>query len=194
MINKKEIGLFFGSFNPIHVGHMVLANFMVEFTPMQELWFVVSPQNPFKERSGLLSEVDRYDMVDDAIGKDPRFRVSNIEFTLPKPSYTIDTLAVLKDQYPNYEFSLIMGADNITHLHKWKNAERLVDQHKIYVYPRPNAEPGIFQNHSNIIEVPAPQIEISSSFIRNQIKANKDVRWFLPNTVWQTIDQAGFYR
>lgn len=193
MSSRKEIGLFFGSFNPIHSGHLMLANYMVEFTSMTELWFVVSPQNPFKESKTLLPEIHRFAIVDRAVEKDDRFKASNIEFKLPKPSYTVDTLAHLTEKYPNYEFSLIMGQDNLTHLHKWKNADVLVENHKIYVYPRPNAKAGKLDQHENIQLVKAPQIEISASFIRDAVKAKKDVSWFLPKGAWTYLEEMGFY-
>lgn len=191
---RKEIGLFFGSFNPIHIGHLMLANYMVEYTTMNELWFVVSPQNPFKESSSLLPEIHRYALVERAIEDDRRFKVSNIEFSLPKPSYTTDTLAHLQERFPNYDFSLIMGGDNLSHLHKWKNAAYLVDNHKIYVYPRPHTKPGVFDDHANVHKVDAPMVEISASFIRKAIKSKKDIYWYLPQKAWQYLDEMGFYR
>lgn len=194
MSSKKEIGLFFGSFNPIHSGHLILANYMVEFTSMDELWFVVSPQNPFKETSSLLPEIHRLAMVDRSIEHDDRFKASNIEFGLPKPSYTTDTLAHLVEKHPHYKFSLIMGEDNLTHLHKWKNAENLIENHDIYVYPRPGAKPGKFNDAKNIHLLEAPQVEISASFIRQAIKNKKDISWFLPKGAWQYIDEMGFYK
>tara|TARA_B100001173_G_scaffold311681_1_gene329724 strand:- start:1615 stop:2202 length:588 start_codon:yes stop_codon:yes gene_type:complete len=192
--SKKEIGLFFGSFNPIHSGHLILANYVVEFTPINELWFVVSPQNPFKKHQSLLPEIHRLAMVDRSIENDRRFKASNIEFSLPKPSYTSDTLMYLLEKYPNYKFSLIMGEDNLTHLHKWKNADFLVDNYEIYVYPRPNAKKGNYENASRIHKLKAPLIEISASFIRNSIKEQKDVSWFLPKGAWNYIDEMGFYK
>ncbi len=194
MSSKKEIGLFFGSFNPIHSGHLILANYVVEFTPMNELWFVVSPQNPFKKNHSLLPEIHRLAMVDRSIENDGRFKASNIEFALPKPSYTSDTLIYLLEKYPNYRFSLIMGEDNLTHLHKWKNADFLVDNYDIYVYPRPNAKKSNYENESRIHKLKAPLIEISASFIRNAIKEQKDVSWFLPQGAWNYIDEMGFYK
>ena len=194
MNSKKEIGLFFGSFNPIHIGHLILANYIIEFTSINELWFVVSPQNPFKKNHSLLPEIHRLAMVDRSIENDFRFKASNIEFALPKPSYTSDTLAHLVEKYPNYKFSLIMGEDNLTNLHKWKNADFLVDNYDIYVYPRPGAKPGKFKNASRIHVLEAPLIEISASFIRNAIKEKKDVSWFLPPGGWKYIDEMGFYK
>lgn len=190
----KEVGLFFGSFNPIHIGHLVLANYIVEHTSLKEIWFVVSPQNPLKEKSSLLSEIHRYAIVERAIEDDPRFRVSNIEFHLPQPSYTVNTLVHLKEKYPQYQFSLIMGEDNLSTLHKWKNADFLVENYKIYVYPRPSSGTGKFDEHQNIIKVAAPQIDISSTFIRSAIKEKKDIRWYLPEKAWIYISEMNFYR
>lgn len=194
MISKREIGLFFGSFNPIHIGHLILANYIIEYTSISELWFVVSPQSPFKKSSSLLPEIHRYAIIDRAIEDDNRFKVSNIEFKLPKPSYTIDTLANLTETYPNYNFSLIMGQDNLTHLHKWKNADFMLKEHKVYVYPRPNCKPGKLDNHHNIHLLDAPQIDISASFIRKAIRQKKDVSWYLPEKAWRFIDEMNFYK
>lgn len=194
MSTKREIGLFFGSFNPIHIGHLILANYMIEYTEMDELWFVVSPQNPFKNSSTLLPEIHRYAIVDRAIEDEYKLKVSNIEFSMPKPSYTIDTLVHLQEKHPTINFSLIMGQDNLTHLHKWKNADVLLENHKVYVYPRPNCKPGKLDNHKSINMVDAPQIEISASFIRSAIKDQKNVSWFLPNKAWKYINEMGFYQ
>lgn len=194
MNSKKEIGLFFGSFNPIHSGHLMLANYVIEYTPINELWFVVSPQSPFKKNDSLLPEIHRLAMVDRSIENDFRFKASSIEFGLPKPSYTSDTLAHLLEKHPNYTFSLIMGEDNLTHLHKWKNADFLVSNHNIYVYPRPNAKLGQYENTPGIHKLNAPLIEISASFIRNAIKEKKNVSWFLPEGAWKYIDEMGFYK
>lgn len=161
---------------------------------MSELWFVISPQSPFKASSSLLLEIHRLAMVDRAIENDERFKASNIEFGLPKPSYTTDTLAHLVEKHPNYKFSLIMGEDNLTHLHKWKNVEHLISNHEIYVYPRPGAKAGKFNNAPSIHLLDAPQVEISASFIRAAIKDKKDISWFLPKGAWQYIDEMGFYR
>ncbi|MBI35459.1 MAG: nicotinic acid mononucleotide adenylyltransferase [Flavobacteriales bacterium] len=194
MSRKKEIGLFFGSFNPIHIGHLILANYIIEHTSMNELWFIVSPQNPFKKNQSLLPEIHRFAMVNRSIEDDFRFRASNIEFSLPKPSYTSDTLAHLTEKYPDYKFSLIMGEDNLTNLHKWKNADFLVTNYDVYVYPRPNAKPGKYHTAPRIHILNAPLIEISASFIRNAIKEKKDVSWFLPPNGWKYIDEMGFYK
>lgn len=190
------VGLFFGTFNPIHIGHLALANYMLEFTEMKEVWFVVSPQNPLKKRSNLLDDYQRLEMVHLAVDDFHQFKVSDIEFSLPKPSYTTKTLAVLKEKYPEKEFSIIMGEDNIKTIHKWKNYEYLLDNYKVFVYPRFVEETADLKEtpHPNIIMTKAPSIQISSSFIRKAIKENKDVRFFLPEKVYNFIDEMNFYR
>lgn len=194
-----ETGLFFGSFNPVHAGHMIIANYIAEYTALKEIWFVVSPQNPLKSKDTLLDDRDRLYMVQLAIGDDSRFRVTDIEFTLPRPSYTIDTLAYLKERYPERSFSLIMGEDNLYTLDKWKNAEELVKRHRIIVYPRLN--PGIRSNKklsdilamADVARVNAPVIEISGTFIRKAISQGRDVSWFVPAAVWKYIREMHYY-
>ena len=188
-----KVGLYFGSFNPIHIGHMALANYIVEFAEVDEVWFVVSPQNPFKERKSLLDENFRYDIVYEAIKGDSRFKVSNIEFGLSKPSFTCDTLVALKEKHPQNEFSLIMGEDNLTGLHKWKNADYILKYFNILVYPRFGASLSDLHKHPKVKLIDAPKIEISSSFIRKSIQDKKDVSWFLPLNSWLLIDKEGFY-
>lgn len=190
---NKNIGLFFGSFNPIHIGHMVIANYMVEFTDITQIWFVISPHNPFKKKASLLANNHRYYMANLATEDEARFMVSNIEFSLPQPSYTINTLTYLKEQYPTHKFSIIMGADNFLTFHKWKNAEEILNRYSIYIYPRPNIHPTITTN-INISFVDAPIMEISASFIRRAIKQRKDVKYFLPAKVYQYIDDMNFYK
>lgn len=193
--SSKKIGLFFGSFNPIHIGHLVIAEYMVEFTHLDKVWFIVSPQNPLKPQTSLLAENHRLQMVRRAIELDNRFKASNIEFSLPKPSYTVNTLAHLKEKYPKQEFALIMGADNITTLHKWKNYEQLLKDYEIYVYPRKEAYviPAYAQRETvHITE--APVMEISSTFIRNAIKDKKDVKHMLPPAVAEYIKEMHFYQ
>ncbi|WKS95552.1 nicotinate (nicotinamide) nucleotide adenylyltransferase [Riemerella columbina] len=193
----KKIGLFFGSFNPIHIGHLILANYILEHTDMDELWLVVSPQNPFKEKKSLLADHNRLEMVELAIQHYPKMRASNIEFALPQPSYTIDTLAYLHEKYPDYHFSLIMGEDNLAHLHKWKNAEKLVSEHQIIVYPRlfdGNSADYPYAQHPNIHQVSAPVIELSATEIRQMIKAHKNVRPMLPPEVFAYLDGSSFYQ
>lgn len=197
----KKIGLFFGSFNPIHIGHLILANYILENSDMEELWFVVSPQNPFKEKKSLLKDHNRLDMVEIAIRNYPKMRASNVEFSLPTPSYTVDTLTYLNEKYPDYSFSLIMGEDNLKSLHKWKNYEILLKNHHIIVYPRvskndaSNSETvSELKNHENISLIDAPIIELSATEIRNMIKDNKNVRPMLPPEVFEYLDGSNFYR
>ncbi|GIV27732.1 MAG: putative nicotinate-nucleotide adenylyltransferase [Bacteroidia bacterium] len=175
---SKKIGLFFGSFNPIHIGHLAIANYFAEFTDLNEIWFVVSPHNPLKEKKSLLAQHHRFYMVNLAIEDYPKFRSSDIEFHLPQPSYTIHTLAHLKEKYPHYHFALLLGQDNLSTFHKWKNFEVILEKYKLYIYPRPNSTPSDFDNHPNVVFTDAPQIEISSTFIRNAIKEKKDIRFF----------------
>lgn len=189
-----HIGLFFGSFNPIHIGHMAIANYMVEFTDMDQLWFVVSPHNPLKEKKSLLSQQQRLYMVNAAVEDFPKFKSSNIEFDLPQPSYTVNTLAHLKEKYPQHTFSLIIGQDNLVTFDKWKNHEEILRQFKLFVYPRPNCEKSKFDTHPSVVFTKAPMMDISSTFIRNAIKEKKDVRLFLPEKVWEYVESMNFYK
>jgi len=193
----KKIGLFFGSFNPIHIGHLILANYILENSDMDELWFVVSPQNPFKEKKSLLKDHNRLDMVQLAVKNYPKMRASNVEFSLPQPSYTIDTLTYLREKYPDHSFSLIMGEDNLGSLHKWKNSENLIKNHHIIVYPRmfegEKKDPEYLQ-HENISLIEAPVIELSATEIRNMIKDGKNVRPMLPPEVFDYLDGSSFYK
>ena len=193
----KKIGLFFGSFNPIHIGHLILANYILENSDMDELWFVVSPQNPFKDKKSLLTDHNRLDMVQLAVKNYPKMRASNVEFSLPKPSYTIDTLTYLKEKYPNYSFALIMGEDNLDSLPKWKNAEKLMSDYQIIVYPRTfecEKKDSEYLQHENISMVNAPIIELSATEIRNMIKGCKNVRPMLPPEVFEYLDGSSFYK
>ncbi|HWY98220.1 MAG TPA: nicotinate (nicotinamide) nucleotide adenylyltransferase [Bacteroidia bacterium] len=193
-LKSKKIGLFFGSFNPIHIGHLVIAEYMVEFTELDKVWFVISPQNPLKPERTLLSEKQRLQMVRLAIEFDNRFKVSTVEFDLPSPSYTINTLAHLKEKNPKQEFALIMGADNITTLHKWKNYEQLLENNEIYVYPRKESyDIPAYAKRPSVHLTEAPVMEISSTFIRNAIKDKKDVRHMLPLPVAEYIKEMHFY-
>lgn len=188
-----KVGLFFGSFNPIHAGHLVLANYMLEYTDLERIWFVVSPHNPLKKKSTLLDEKQRLQMVDLAIGDNIKLKASNIEFNLPQPSYTIVTLTYLKEKYPQHEFVLIMGADNLESFHKWKNYEEIIKHHQLYIYPRPESDGGNLKEHPQIKLVNAPLMEISSTAIRQAIKEKKDMRYFMPEAVWQYIKEMHFY-
>lgn len=189
-----KIGLYFGSFNPLHIGHLAIANYMVEFSDLDEIWLVVSPQNPLKKKSSLLNEFDRFDMVELALKDDLRIKPSDIEFNLPKPSYTIDTLTYLSEKHPKYNFNLIVGADSLQSFHKWKNYEKILKHYNLYVYPRPNCNIDEFKDHKNVNIINAPLMEVSSSFIRKSIKENKDIRYFLPTEVYKYIKKMNFYK
>jgi len=194
-----KTGLFFGSFNPVHIGHMAIANYIYEYSELEEIWFVVSPHNPLKKKSSLLADHHRLHLTEIAIGEDNRFRVSDIESKLPKPSYTIDTLTYLREKHPTRQFALIMGSDNLSTIDKWKNAELLIESYKIIVYPRLNKgkEPGhvvkSMLKSADIVIVDAPLIDISGTFIRSAIREKKDIRHFLPPGVWQYIRDMHFY-
>lgn len=189
------VGLYFGSYNPIHIGHLAIANYMVEFTNIDQLWFVVSPQNPFKKKANLLDDYQRLELAQLAINNDDRLRASNIEFNLPKPSYTVDTLAYLKDRHPNYHFKILMGSDNLENFHKWKNYEAIVENYGVIVYPRPGFDKSKVRKHKNIsIAENTPLMEISSSFIRAAVRQGKDVRHFLPPRSWEYLDEMNFYK
>ena len=203
-----KIGLYFGTYNPVHVGHLVIANYMAEYTDLDQVWLVVSPQNPLKEKSSLLADYHRLALVKIAIDDNPKLRASDIEFKLPKPSYTATTLAYLKEKHPEHEFALIMGEDNLRTLHKWQNHEIILKNHKIYVYPRVlttqeeaevstiNAQIGndFAQNTNVVLCDDAPVMKVSASFIRQAIKDNKDVRYLLTEPVHKYIDEMNFYR
>ena len=193
----KKIGLFFGSFNPIHIGHLILGNYILENSDMEELWFVVSPQNPFKDKKSLLNDHNRLDMVQLAVKNYPKMRASNVEFSLPKPSDTIDTLTYLKEKYPDYSFALIMGEDNLDSLPKWKNSEKLIADYQIIVYPRTfegEKKAHEYLQHENISLVNAPIIELSATEIRKMIKEGKNVRPMLPPEVFDYLDGSNFYK
>jgi len=190
---SKLTGLFFGSFNPIHFGHLCIAEYMVEFGGLKEVWFIVSPHNPLKDKATLLSDQYRLEMVEAAIENDERFRVSDIEFRMPRPSYTIDTLARLSEQHPDRQFVLIAGTDVLPSFHKWKNYEQLLDQYRLMIYPRHGDEDHPLLSHPSITVVNAPRIEISASFIREAIKNGKNIRYFLPDKVMKIIEKMGFY-
>jgi nicotinate-nucleotide adenylyltransferase len=188
-----KIGLFFGSFNPIHVGHLIIGNTMAETTDLHEIWYVVSPQNPFKKNQSLLHEFDRFDMVTAAIFDNPKFKVSDIELNLPKPSYTIDTLTYLSDQYPYHTFVLIIGEDNLNQLKNWKNFEQILEQYELYVYPRPISQPSELRNHPKVRFVEAPLLEISATYIRSLVKQGKSIRYLVSKEVEELILSRKFY-
>ena len=191
-----KIGLYFGTFNPIHIGHLIIANHMAEYSDLDQIWMVVTPHNPLKKKSTLLDDYHRLHMVHLATKDFPKIKPSDIEFKLLQPNYTVNTLAHLKEKYPNYTFSLIMGEDNLKSLHKWKNYEFILAHHDIYVYPRLSSDEENleFKNHPKIHIIDAPIVEISSTFIRENIKIGKNVKPLLPNKVWEYIDHNNFYK
>lgn len=188
-----KIGLFFGSFNPIHVGHLIIANTMAENTDLAQVWFVVSPQNPFKKTKSLLHEFDRIDMVEMAIADNHKLKATDIEFNLSKPSYTIDTLTIIQEKYPKDEFVLIMGSDNLMGFKKWKNYDKILEYFSLYVYPRPNSNNAEFENHPKIRLVNAPILDISATFIRELILNNKSIKYLVPEQVESYILKKKFY-
>lgn len=190
-----HIGLFFGSFNPIHIGHLVIADVMADQTDLDQVWFVVSPLNPFKSSSSLLHEFDRLKMVELAIADNYKFRACDVEFNMPKPSYTADTLAYLMDKYPEHEFKLIIGEDNLVHFHKWKNHEIILENMGLYVYPRPQVDQSkIKVRHENIRYIQSPMLDISATFIRKTIRNNHSAQYLLPPPVVDYIKIKKFYQ
>ncbi|TMU54873.1 nicotinate (nicotinamide) nucleotide adenylyltransferase [Flagellimonas algicola] len=193
----KQVGLYFGTFNPIHIGHLVIANHMVEFSNLDEVWFVITPQSPFKAKQTLLDDHHRYQMVYEAVQDYPKLKPSKIEFNLPQPNYTVNTLVHLDEQFgKEYQFSLIMGEDNLKSFHKWKNYGTILENHSIYVYPRISESTleHQFKDHPKIHRVNAPIMEISSTFIRKSHKEGKSIRALLPEAVWKYMDEMNFYR
>jgi len=199
-----NIGLYFGTYNPIHVGHLIIANHMVVYTNLDQIWLVVSPQNPLKSKDSLLADYHRLAIVQAAVEGNNKLKASNIEFDLPKPSYTIDTLAYIEEKHPEHSFSLIMGEDNLRTLHKWKNYEQLIENHSIYVYPRAlteqerieqknNSTSNQFDDHPNVTKCDAPVMKVSASFIRKAIKEKKDVRYLLSEPVYNYVTEMHFY-
>jgi nicotinate-nucleotide adenylyltransferase len=193
-MSRQKIGLFFGSFNPIHMGHLIIANLMAETTDLKKVWFVVSPQNPFKQSKGLLHEFDRYDMVRAAIHDNFNLEVSDVEFHLPKPSYTIHTLVHLKEKHPDKDFKIIIGEDNLESFGKWKNYQIILEDFGLYVYPRPGAQLSEHKLHPNVRFIQAPMLDISATFIRQCIRNNQSVRYLVPDAVEEMIRSKGFYR
>ncbi len=197
---SKRIGLYFGTFNPVHVGHLIIANHIVENTPLDEVWFVVSPHNPHKKKASLLEDYHRLNLVKEAIEDNDRLRASDIEFKLPQPSYTSTTLAYLQEKYPKKDFTLIMGEDNLRSLHKWKNFETIIEHHKIIVYPRHQTiqeqslvEPTVDTDKIAVLK-DVPFMDISASFIRKAIKDGKSVKYLLTAPVLKYIDEMNFYK
>jgi nicotinate-nucleotide adenylyltransferase len=188
-----KTGLFFGSFNPIHIGHLAIANYAVEYTGLNQVWFVISPQNPLKKKKGLLADYHRLALVREAIDGDARFKACDVEFKMPRPSFTIDTLAYLREQFPDMEFAILMGADGLPVFHKWKNYQELSRVCTRYIYPRPGTDLKGLQNLDNCIFIDAPLMSISSTFIRESIKAGKDMRHFLNEKEYTYLKEMHFY-
>ena len=189
-----KVGLFFGSFNPIHVGHLIIAQTALNAGRLDYVWLVVSPQNPFKNKKNLLPEYERLRMVELATEGHDHMQASNVEFSLPQPSYTIDTLTHLRDRYRSYEFSIIMGQDNLQYLHKWKNHEALLKYYPFFVYPRPSTPPSPYDDHPQVTAFEAPLLDISASYIREQVRSGQSIRYLVPEPVFQYIEQEGLFR
>ena len=189
----KKIGLFFGSFNPIHIGHLIIAKYVINFTALDELWFVVSSQNPFKEKKSLGNMYDRLEMVNLAIEGEDKLRASDIEFNLPQPSYTVDTLVHLREKFPDKEFQLMMGEDNPQSFQKWKNADVILRDYKLVIYPRPGYDAAELKTHPSVIMTETPLMELSSTFLRQCIKEKKDIRYYTVDKVREFIDKKGLY-
>ncbi len=190
-----KIGLYFGSFNPIHTGHLIIANFIVNNSDVEQVWLVVSPQNPFKTSTVLLNEYERLYLVRLAVEDEPQLRVSDVEFKLPKPSYTIDTLVYLEEKYPQHEFSIIMGSDSFENLDKWKNANVLKKKYPIIVYQRPGhlVDLNVSREHKPLV-LQAPLLEISATMIRKNISQGKSIRYLVPEKVREEIEKGGYYK
>lgn len=186
-----KIGLYFGSFNPIHIGHLIIANHILNETDLEKIWIVVSPQNPFKESTSLLNEYDRLHLVQKATENDPRIKASDIEFSLPKPSYTVHTLAYLKERYPQHQFSIIMGSDSYQNFPKWKNPEVISANHPILVYMRPGFE---IKDPANVVILQAPLLQISATHIRELLQSGKSIKYLVPEIVEEEINKANLYR
>ena len=192
----KKIGLFFGTFNPIHVGHLTIANHIAEYSDLDMVWMVVTPHSPFKKKSSLLDNHHRFQMVLRTVEEYPKLKASDIEFNLPQPNYTINTLAYLEEKYPHHEFSLIMGEDNLKSFHKWKNYELILERHKLYIYPRLGSEKleSSLTDHKKVIHIDAPIMELSSTFIRKAVKEGKNIRPMMPEIAWRYMDEMNFYK
>ncbi|HEY0677130.1 MAG TPA: nicotinate (nicotinamide) nucleotide adenylyltransferase [Chitinophagaceae bacterium] len=189
-----RIGLYFGSFNPVHTGHLIIANHIRQQADLNQVWFVVSPQNPFKPSGTLLNEFHRLALLQLAIDDEPGLKASDIEFRLPRPSYTADTLAYLQEKYPRHEFSVIMGSDSYQNISKWKNPDYILKHHTIYIYKRPEVEIPKQAAHQNVKILDAPLLEISATHIRNNVREGKSIRYLVPDKVKEEIEKNGYYR
>jgi len=187
-----KIGLYFGSFNPIHVGHLIIANHVVENTNIEQVWLIISPQNPLKPSSSLLNEYHRLHLVQLAITDNERLKASDVEFKLPRPSYTIDTLCYLQEKYPQHDFSVIVGSDSFNNILNWKNGSLLIKNYSFIIYQRPGYESKSAPTNSTVLN--APHLDISASYIREAIKSGKNVRYLLPDLVCEDIKQNGYYK
>lgn len=188
-----KIGLYFGSFNPIHNGHLIIAQHVLNETDLNQLWFVVSPQNPFKQQKHLLNEYDRLHLVNLAIEKSTQLKTVDIEFRLPKPTYTINTLTYLKEKYPQHDYSIIMGSDSLQNLDQWKNADQIMENYSVYVYTRPGFEVKK-EGVKHLTVVNAPLLEISATHLRELIQSGKSIRYLVPDIVCDEIENAGYYK
>jgi nicotinate-nucleotide adenylyltransferase len=188
-----KVGLYFGSFNPVHVGHLIIAGFILNYSKLDQVWFVVSPQNPLKPQAGLLNEYHRQHLIVSAIEGENRLRCSNVEFHLPRPSYTINTLSYLREKYPQYDFNVIMGSDSFQNMKRWKNFEVLLKEYQIIIYKRPGFEVNN-ELAANITLLNAPLLEISSTTIRKMIKEGKSIRFLVPDIVKEEIDRNNYYK
>lgn len=189
-----KVGLFFGSFNPIHIGHLIIANYMATQTDLDKVWLVVSPHNPLKPKASLARDYDRLHLVRLGIGDNPLLEASSVEFHLPRPSYTVDTLTYLWEKYPEREFALIMGGDNLATLHQWKNYEVLLERCDIYVYRRPFVEMGPLAQRPRVHLCEAPILDISSTYIRECLRSGKSVRYLVPDAVREYLESSKLYR
>jgi nicotinate-nucleotide adenylyltransferase len=189
-----KIGLLFGSFNPIHIGHLIIANYMANYTALDKVWLVVSPQNPLKKYGDLINTYDRLEMAKLATDNSTHIEVSDVELKLPQPSYTIDTLAFLKEKYPQHEFALIMGSDNLVTLHKWKNYRLILRDHQVFVYPRPGYENAELASHPSVTITMTPLMELSATFIRKSLAEKKNIQYFVPDAVLKFIESKSLYR
>ncbi|GAB3233854.1 nicotinate (nicotinamide) nucleotide adenylyltransferase [Hymenobacter seoulensis] len=190
----RKVGLLFGSFNPIHTGHLILAHFMATHTDLDEVWLVVSPQSPFKVGQELLAEEARLQLVQLAIADNDRLRALDVEFAMPKPSYTVDTLDELRRRYPSYRFVLLMGEDNLPGLPRWKQADRLLAENEVYVYPRPGVDATEVKTHPGVRVVDAPLLDISATFVRDCVRAGKSIRYLVPGPVEKKIMEANYWQ
>lgn len=193
MSDRLRTGLYFGSFNPIHIGHLIIAQAMLDAAKLMEVWFVVSPLNPFKQKENLLHHFDRLEMVERAIADHFKFKASDVEFHLPQPSFTADTLLQLRNSYPDRDFQLIIGGDNLSHFHKWKNYEDILKNHTLLVYPRPNEKIGPLNEHPSVKHLDAPLLDISATFIRQTLQNGGSIQYLVPDAVRLLIESKGYY-